>query len=114
MKRHGRKPMIQRAMTLACVNLCALSNRAQDEGARQTHGIAQAMPHCQMCGDGRRQRAARAVHVTTGNALRRQTLRTAVGLYQQIDHFVTHQVPAFEQHRLDPHGQQILLSLIHI
>ena len=105
MKRHGRETMIQRTMTVARGHVRALGNRAQDESTRQGNSLAQWMPQRQVRGNRRRQGATRAMHIATGNARRRQTLRSSVGLHQQIHHLITGQVTALEQHSL---------SLIHI
>ena len=44
------------------------SNGAQDVGPGFFHGLRQWETLCQKCGDGRRQRAARAMAVVRGNA----------------------------------------------
>ena len=95
-------------MAVARGDRCAVFDGAQDKAPCQRDGLRQVVPQGQVCGNGRRQGAARAMHIATGNAARRQPLGRDAGLCQQVHHLVTGQMPAFEQHRACALGQQVL------
>ena len=48
------------------------------------------------------------MHIATGNARRGQAQAGLAGLHEQIHHLIAGQMPAFEQHGLRAHGQQLV------
>lgn len=66
-------------MALAGAHIGTSGNRAQNVRARLLHGLGQRQAQRQVAGNGRRQRATRAVAVVRGNARRLQAQATATG-----------------------------------
>ena len=113
---HGlrRKAVIDRAIAVACLHLCAGLQGCAHIGARQLHGLRQILAQSQKRRNGLRQGAARAMGVAGVDFLVGKHMLAAIGQHQDVANGIARQMPAFDQHRPCARAQQLMRRRAHV